>query len=91
MKATVTYYDIEEDKAVTKKCFEFSYNSNTNEFYFTPVDEPVKMYKQLIVDSPTIYMGYATYGLKITVKGWMSVKSGGYSKTTTEIRIENEE
>lgn len=90
MRTTVTYYDIDIDKAITKNCFEFKFHQKEDYFSFTPVDDPVTMYKSVIINSPTVSIGYSMYGLKMYITGWQMVKSGGYWTTETVIKIEDE-
>jgi len=90
MKFKVTYYDYDSDKAVEKDCFDFDYKTN-NTFAFTPVDNPVKSYKSVVIDSPVAYIGYNNGKLKILVEGYQYTKSGGYWKTKTIINSVYEE
>jgi hypothetical protein len=89
MKATVEYYDIDTDKKVEKKCFRIDYESGTD-LSFCPVDEPVKIYKDITICSPSVKMVYSMYGLKMFITGWQMIKDRGYWKTETIIKIENE-
>lgn len=85
MKFKVSYYDYDSDKVVEKDCFDFDYETKDNAFAFTPVDDPVKSYKSVIIDMPVTYIGYNNGKLKIIVKGYQYTKSGGYWKTLTTI------
>jgi hypothetical protein len=85
MKFKVKYYDYDSDKVVEKDCFDFDYEEPNKSFYFTPVDNPVKSYKSVVIDSPVAYIGYNNGKLKILVEGYQYTKSGGYWKTKTII------
>ena len=91
MKFKVQYYDYDSDKSIEKDCFEISYDTKDNAFSFIPVDNPVKCYKSVIIDTPETYVGYSNGKLKIIVKGYQYTKSGGYWKTTTTITSINED
>ena len=93
MKFKVTYYDYDSDKSIEKDCIAIDYApSEENKFSFIPVDNPVKIYKTVVIDRPVVNIGYNSYNkdkLQIYVDGYQCVKSGGYWKTTTLI-YENE-
>jgi len=92
MKFKVQYYDYDSDKTIENDCFEFNYDTKDNQFSFIPVDNPVKIYKTVVIDRPVVNIGYNSYNkdkLQIYVDGYQCVKSGGYWKTTTLI-YENE-
>lgn len=90
MKATVSYYDIEADKVLEKECFDFGFDDG-DDFNFTPIDNPPKIYKSKCVLSPKIHMSYSRYGLKITVRGFVYVKGGGYEKSRVTITFPQDE
>jgi hypothetical protein len=90
MNATVEYYDIETDKKVEKKCFRCDYESGID-FSFCPIDDPVKIFKSIVIKSPTIRVIYSMYGLKMIITGWQLIKDTGYWQTETIIKIQNEE
>lgn len=85
MKFKVTYYDIETDSSLVKDCYDIDYNTVDDNFSFTPVDNPVTIYKSVIIDHPKVSIHKNDLGIRITVKGYQFVKNGGYSKTTTTI------
>lgn len=91
MKFKVTYYDIETDRSVTKDCLEMSSNIIDDNFSFTPVDNPVKIYKSITIDRPVVSICQTNIGLRICVRGYQAVNSGGYYKMTTVIESVNEE
>jgi hypothetical protein len=84
MKMLVTYYDIETDLSVTKDCFCIS-NNDINTFEFTPVDNPVKIYKSVVLSHPIINV-FCIDGrkIKIVVSAWQYTKDG-YALTKTVI------
>ena len=92
MKFKVQYYDYDSVNTIEKDCFEFNCDTKENKFSFIPVDNPVKIYKTVVIDRPVVNIGYNSYNkdkLQIYVDGYQCVKSGGYWKTTTLI-YENE-
>lgn len=87
MKFKVSYYDYDTDSQVTKKCHDFKYRSNDTHdvFDFTPVDEPVKIYKTVTIDRPHVTIAYTdSYKFKIIINGYQYM-DGGYWTTTTTI------
>ena len=91
MKFKVKYYDYDSDNTIEKDCYDFDYETKDNAFAFTPVDNPVKIYKSVIIDSPVTYIGYNNGKLKIIVKGYQMTKDSGYWKTETIITGVEEE
>ena len=86
MKFKVKYYDYDSNNTIEKDCFEFNCDTKENKFYFIPVDNPVKIYKSVIIDSPVTYFKYIDGGkFKFIVEGYQMIKNGGYWKTTTTI------
>ena len=85
MKFKVSYYDYDSDNTIEKYCFEFNCDTKENKFSFIPVDNPVKIYKSVIIDSPVTYIGYNNGKLKIVVEGYQMIKDSGYWKTETII------
>lgn len=85
MKFKVKYYDYDSDKTIEKDCFDFEYDTKENKFSFTPVDNPVKIYKSVVIDSPVTYIGYNDNEQVILVEGYQMIKDGGYWKTKTTI------
>jgi hypothetical protein len=90
MKYKVTYYDIDADGMSVKDCYDIDYNTVDDTFSFTPVDNPVKIYKTVIIDHPRVSIYQNTLGMRITVKGYQYIRSGEYSKTITVITSVNE-
>ena len=88
MNYKVTYYDIESDSRITKTCYDFQYPENCSTFKFTPVDDPVTIYKSIVIDRPLISIYQTNSGVRITVEGYQYIKSGGYWKTDTIIECE---
>lgn len=91
MKFKVQYYDYDSDKDIEKDCFQISYDTKDNQFSFIAVDNPVKHYKSVIIDSPVTYVGYSNDKLKIVVEGYQMIKNNGYWKTKTIITGVEEE
>lgn len=87
----MTYYDIDTDSSLTKDCWDIAYNDVDENFSFTPVDNPVKIYKSVIIDHPKVSIYQNDKGLRITVRGYQYLKSGGYGKTLTVIENVKEE
>lgn len=90
MKFKVTYYDIDIDGSTVKDCYDIDYNTVDDTFWFTPVDNPVKIYKSIVIDHPKVNIYQNNLGLRIAVRGYQYVKNGGYSKTLTVIESVNE-
>lgn len=89
MKKTVTYYDIETDSIVTKDCVDIHFaGEKPTEFCFTPVDNPVRIYKQLNIYNPIVSISMKDGSLQIYVSGFQQIKSGGMAHTLTAIRID---
>lgn len=83
MKFKVQYRDYDSDRVVEKDCIDINNDPKENQFSFTPVDNN---YKVVIIDRPSIHIGYFDGGkLKIVVEGYQMIKDGGYWKTTTTI------
>jgi hypothetical protein len=85
MKFKATYYDYETGKSVTKNCIAITYETMDKSFSFTPVDDPVRIYKTVTVDHPRVSVYQNDRGIKIIVDGYQCVKEGGYWRTTTVI------
>ena len=83
MKFKVSYYDYDTDKYVTKDCDRMDFSNG--EFYFYPVDNPVKMYKSVVIDHPKVSIHQDRDGMKIIVTGYQCMKDGFYEKTTTKV------
>ena len=52
MKFKVSYYDYEANKHLTKDCDRMEFKDGNFSFY--PVDNPVKIYKAVIIDHPKV-------------------------------------
>ena len=94
MKFKVSYYDSDADSVVEKNCEEihFSNKSGEDSFSFMPVDDPPRIYKPVIIDSPNVSISLNRYGFQIRVEGYQyNLNSGGYCKTITTISKKNEE
>ena len=83
MKYKVSYYDYEANKHLTKDCDRMEFKDG--EFHFCPVDNPVKIYKSVIIDHPKVSIHQNKDKLSISVEGYQCMKSGGYWKTNTTI------
>jgi hypothetical protein len=93
MKARVKYFDYELNEMVEKNCEDFYYTtSNMFEFEFMPVDDPVRIYKSVVIIRPKIMINYRKeYNeLNLMVDGFQYTKNG-YSLTTTTITIKEDE
>lgn len=91
MNICVTYYDIETDKKVTKKCLSFSFNGyEPDDFMFMPVDDPVTIYKLVTISHPIISCNHNDNYTQIIVCGYQQMKAGGMSRTTTIINMKYE-
>lgn len=91
MKFKVTYYDYETDKSVTKACIDIDYNTTNDNFSFTPVDNPVRIYKSVTIDHPRVTIYQNDLGIRITVAGYQSTKDSGYARTKTVIESVRED
>ena len=83
MKFKVSYYDYDTDKYVTKECYRMSFYDGV--FEFMPVDDPIKIYKSIIIDHPIFSVSQNTGFISISVVGYQDTKNGFYEKTTTKI------
>jgi len=81
MKFKVSYYDHDSDKFVTKDCDKMDFSNG--EFSFYPVDNPVKIYKAVIIDHPKVSIHQNNNRIKIIVTGYQCMKDGDYWKTNT--------
>ena len=84
MKFKVSYYDYNTDKNVTKECYRMSFYDGV--FEFMPVDDPIKIYKSIIIDHPIFSVSQNNTGfISISVVGYQCTKNGFYEKTTTKV------
>ena len=83
MKFKVSYYDYDSDKYVTKDCDRMDFSNG--EFYFYPVDNPVKMYKSVVIDHPKVSIHQNKDRMKIIVTGYQYAGEGNYERTETII------
>lgn len=83
MKFKVSYYDYDTDKHITKDCDRMEFKDG--EFHFYPVDNPVKIYKAVVIDHPKIELYQHKNTLKIHIEGYQCMKNSGYWKTNTTI------
>lgn len=91
MKFKVTYYDYDTDKLVTKDCDYIDYSAEDKYFSFTPVDDPPRIYKSVIINHPRVNIYQNKWVVKIVVEGYQGMNGGGYSKTNTVIESVREE
>lgn len=91
MKFKATYYDYETGKSVTKNCIDITYEPMDESFSFTPVDDPVRSYKTVMIDHPRVSVSQNDRGIRIIVDGYQCVKEGGYWRTTTVIESVRED
>jgi len=89
MKFKVSYYDYDSDKFVTKDCDKMDFSNG--EFSFYPVDNPVKIYKAVIIDHPKVSIHQNNNRMKMVVEGYQCMKDGGYWKTNTIIESVKED
>jgi hypothetical protein len=55
-------------------------------FEFMPVDDPIKIYKSIIIDHPIFSVSQNNTGfISISVVGYQYTKNGFYEKTTTKV------
>ena len=83
MKFKVSYYDYDTDKQITKDCDSMEFKDG--KFYFYPVDNPVKIYKAVVIDHPIVTIHQNKDKLSISVEGYQYMKEGGCWRTTTTI------
>ncbi len=84
MKFKVSYYDFDTDKYVTKVCYRMSFYDGV--FEFMTVDDPIKIYKSIIIDHPIFSVSQNNTGfISISVVGYQYTKNGSYEKTTTKV------
>jgi len=83
MKFKVSYYDRDTDKQITKDCYRMKFKND--EFYFYPVDNPVKIYKAVVIYHPIVTIHQNKDKLSISVEGYQYMKEGVCWRTTTTI------
>ncbi len=83
MNFKVSYYDYDTDKYVTKDCDRTEFKDGKFSFY--PVDNPVKIYKAVIINHALVSIEQMDDRIRISVVGFQYMKKGGYSQTTTII------
>ena len=83
MKYKVSYYDFDTDKYITKDCDRMEFKDGNFSFY--PVDNPVKIYKSIVIDHPKVNIYQDRDRMKIIVTGYQCMKDGGSWRSTTEI------
>ena len=84
MKFKVSYYDYDTNKYVTKECYHMSFYNGV--FEFMPVDDPIKIYKSIIIHHPIFSVSQNNTGfISISVVGYQYTKNGSYEKTTTKV------
>lgn len=83
MKFKVSYYDFDTDKHLTKDCDKMEFKDDIFSFY--PVDNPVKIYKSVIIDHPKVAIYQDRDRMKIIVTGYQYMNDGGYWRTETII------
>jgi len=91
MKFKATYYDYETGKLITKNCIAITYEAMDKSFSFTPVDDPVRIYKTVTVNHPRVSVYQNDSGISIIVEGYQCMKDGGYAKTKTTIESVTED
>jgi hypothetical protein len=91
MKFKATYYDYETGKLITKNCIAIIYETMDKSFSFTPVDDPVRIYKTVTIDHPRVSVYQNDRGISIIVEGYQFMKEGGYWRTTTVIESVTED
>lgn len=85
----VKYYDINTDSVIERECLDMEWNYNSDQLQFTPSTPTI--FKTICIDHPQVTMKKNYRGFYLSVTGYQMVKSGGYWKTTTNFRIEEEE
>lgn len=88
MKFKVSYYDYDTDKYVTKDCDRMDFSNgrfSNEEFHFYPVDNPVKIYKAIIIDHPKVTIHQSDNRIKMSIIGYQWTGKGGYERTETII------
>ena len=83
MKFKVSYYDYDTDKYVMKDCDRMEFKDGNFSFY--PVDNPVKIYKSIVIDHPKVAIYQDRDRMKIIVTGYQYMNDGGYWRTETII------
>ena len=83
MKFKVSYYDYDTDKYVMKDCDRMEFKDGNFSFY--PVDNPVKIYKSIVIDHPKVAIYQDRDKLSISVEGYQYMKDGDCWRTTTII------
>ena len=89
MKFKVSYYDYDTDKQITKDCDSMEFKDG--KFYFYPVDNPVKIYKAVVIDHPIVTIHQNKDKLSISVEGYQYMKDGDCWRTTTIIENARED
>jgi hypothetical protein len=91
MKCQVKYYDINVNAVVTKNCDNVHYSDVDGSFSFCPLDDPPRIYKDVIIDRPRVRLYQLENGMRLIIDGYQSVKSGGCARTTTTIEMTDEQ
>ena len=89
MKFKVSYYDFDTDKHLTKDCDRMEFKDGNFSFY--PVDNPVKIYKAVVIDHPKVTIYQDRDRMKIIVTGYQCMKDGDYWKTDTTFKSVKED
>jgi hypothetical protein len=84
MNLQVSYFCPEKEELFIKECYSFSHDIEDNSFSFCPVDNPPKIYKDIIINRPIINMFYRDGRLRINIDGFQYV-NGKYILTNTLI------
>lgn len=84
----VSYYDYDTDQVVEKNCIDIIFDQEDDTtFAFTPVDDPPRIYKSVVIDRPLIKIYQNDRRVRIIVKGYQYMKSGGSWETQTTIDV----
>ena len=89
MKFKVSYYDYDTDKSVTKDCDQMDFVDG--KCSFIPVNNPIKIYKSVIIDHPIVSIHQMDDRIRICVSGYQCIKNGGYGKTNAIFESVREE
>mgnify|MGYP006919765533 CR=1 FL=1 len=85
--AVVNYWDDDSGKMETKKCIQINYDSkDSSRLEFMPVDNPVRIYKSVVITHPVVKIVSDNNKCNIIVDGFRSI-NGEYNLVTTTFTI----
>lgn len=90
MKIKVHYFDVTQNKIVTKDCYSLNYLHNEYVLKFIPVDDinEISAYKEVVISDVHVEIKQNQSVMMINVKGYLfNPGIGGYINTSTVFEI----